>query len=115
MPRRRRREAPAPSVRPGYQGQPPLQHAPGKGRHLRRRAPGLYRPRPRPDKERRHRLDGKERMGGVMASIFAPLPSWEGEGLSPLPLTLTIPFLAQWAPPSPELGEGLWGISSPKG
>ena len=52
MPPLHRGEAAAPRLRPGDQGQPHLQHAPGPRRDLGRRAPGLYRPRPRP-RERR--------------------------------------------------------------
>ena len=40
-------EAAAPRLRPGDQGEPHLQHAPGARRHLGRRARRLYRPRPR--------------------------------------------------------------------
>src|SRR5688572_8867445 len=65
MPYLPRPKAAASGLRPGNQGQPHLQHAAGAGRDLRRRTPGLYRPRPRSGERRLRRLDGKERVGSV--------------------------------------------------
>src|SRR3954471_23634465 len=65
MPPLPRGEAAAPRLRPGDQGEPHLQHAPGPRRDLGRRARRLYRPGAGAGEGSMRGLDGEERVGGV--------------------------------------------------
>src|SRR6478609_4877016 len=77
MPPLHRRRPAAPRLRPGDQGQPHLQHPAGARRDLGGRTRGLYRPGTRSGQGRLRGLDGKERVGRVMADFLLELLSEE--------------------------------------
>src|SRR3546814_6227880 len=71
------REAAASRLRTGDQGEPCLQPAASARGDLGRRAAGVYRPRARSRQGKLPGVDGKERVGGVMAMANPPR---KGEG-----------------------------------
>src|SRR3546814_2802820 len=71
------REAAASRLRTGDQGEPCLQPAASARGDLGRRAAGVYRPRARSRQGKLPGVDGKERVGGVMAMANPPR---NGEG-----------------------------------
>src|SRR5688572_5387246 len=67
------RQASDPSLRASDQGQPCIQHAAGARRDLGRRAPGLYRPCPRPRQSGVRGMDRGQRIRRLMADFLLEL------------------------------------------